>query len=60
MNKYKSTIYSEQLFKCDTDIPIENNQIPDFNSIVEMTKPNKNRNKNIKENKKKTLKTDQL
>jgi hypothetical protein len=60
MNKYKSTIYSEQLFKCDTDIPIENNQIPDFNSIVEMTKPNKNRNKNIKENKKKTLKTDQV
>lgn len=38
MNKYKSTIYSEQLFKCDSDIPMEHTPIPDLTSVFDITK----------------------
>ena len=49
MNKYKSTIYSEQLFKCGTDMPIHDVPTPDFEKLLEMTKePTKKLTKEIK------------
>lgn len=53
LNKYKTTAYSEQLFKCDPNDPDITNQseIPDYNTILNLTKtirpelPKSNNNK---------------